>query len=77
VTSCDDEYEMLELFCPQSILNLTPPVLSALKLDQVLPEGQIFLFKPRAKFAREPCAVLARIGDEDPARMIAAHRVYP
>ena len=69
---------MLELPRPKSVFDLGPPVLPTFKCGEVLPEGKIFLFEVRTELVRKIRAVRARIGDEDPTRMIPArHRAFP
>jgi hypothetical protein len=65
---------MLEFPRPQDVLDLTPPVFPALQRNEILPEGEVFLFQRRAKVACKSNAIVARIGDKSPARMIAVHR---
>src|SRR6476620_9912577 len=64
---------MLKVFRPQRALDLGPPVLAALERNEILPNGELFLFKLRPELTSELRAVLARIGDEDPAVSSGAH----
>src|SRR5580692_2834350 len=64
----DDKDEMLKRLRLQRLFDLAPPVAPALERDDVLPDGEIALLKPRAQPGGELRAVLARIGDEGPAR---------
>ncbi len=73
----DDEDEVLEVLRPQGVLDLAPPVLPALERGEVLPEGEVVLFEAGAEIARKVGAVLARIGDEGPARRLANHDDFP
>lgn len=69
----DDKHEVLELLRSQRVLDLAPPVLSALERDDVLPDRESLLFQHDAKVARESGAVPAGIGNEYPARMTVGH----
>ena len=69
----DDKNEMLEVFRPQRSLDLGPPVLAALKRNEILPNGEILLLKLRPELTRKIAAVFARVGDEGPALSSGAH----
>ena len=60
--------------CRSAFPCCAPPVLAALHVDQVLPEGKAVLYQAAAQVVREVTTVAASIGDEDAG--LVGHR-YP
>jgi hypothetical protein len=62
----------------QEVLNLAQPVAAAFERNNVLPDREVSLLEAVSKFGGECSSIaLARLGNENSARMNADHEDFP